>query len=920
MPGPLLATKLRIPPARAVLVPRPHLLARLDEGLARPLILVTAPAGFGKTTLVSTWARACRCPVAWLALEPADSDPARFLAYVVAALQAVDDRLGRSVLDLLRSPQPQAPELEPGLALLINDLAARTDDIVLVLDDYHMIETPAIHRALAFLLAHLPPQAHLAIAGRADPPLPLARLRGRGQLAELHAADLRFTQAEAGEFLRDVMGLELSADDVAALADRTEGWATGLQMAAVSLRGRDRPAAFIREFTGSNRYILDYLLEEVLERQPPATQAFLLRTSLLERLTGPLCAEMLDVGRDPREERPDAAHSSAILAQLERDNLFIVPLDDRREWYRYHRLFADLLQKRLQVTAPATVPALHRRASAWYERHEMPDAAIGHALAARDFEHAAGLIEGTAEAAFMRGEAATVRRWLTALPDSFVHARPALCLLHAGALIVTGGSLQEIQAHLPEPDGLAGELAGKSAAVLSLLVSLRGELPRAAALARQALAQLPQGDSFWHQVTAWTLSRVRLAGGDQAGGLQALDEVAHAAQAGGNVLVAVGALCQVAEQQARRGDLYAAQAIYTQALELARDPFGAPLLMATRPLLGLAETSYQWNDLDAASSGLERAIALAGQWREVAGLLCHVQLARVRQAQGDPAAAREAVRRAQQLALTFDLSDIDDLYVALEAARLQIRQSDLVAAERSAGWLMAPPAAGTLSSEGREFIVAHFRKYIDLLVGWLRVAQRRPIEALALLDPLATDLEAAHRVDLLSEAEVLRALAWHTLGDAGQALAALERVLAITAVGGHIRVFLDPGPQIGALLLRIDALHNPRLVGHRERLRTILDAVAGEPGTAESSGAAADTRPANAPPATRQRSTLPEPLSAREIEVLQLLARGLTTPEIARELVVAPSTVRSHLKSIYGKLGVDRRWAAVARGQELGLV
>jgi LuxR family maltose regulon positive regulatory protein len=919
VPSPLLTTKLHIPPARPVLVPRLHLLARLDEGLARPLILVTAPAGFGKTTLVGTWARACKLPVAWLALEPADNDPARFLAYTVAALQAIDARIGRSVSDLL-TPQPQAPELEPAFALLVNDLAALPGDAVLVLDDYHVIEAPGIHRALAFLLEHLPSQAHLAIASRADPPLPLARLRGRGLLTELHAADLRFTQAEAAEFLSHVMGLELSADDAAALTERTEGWATGLQMAAVSLQGRDNPTAFVQEFAGSNRYVLDYLLEEVLERQPPATQEFLLRTSLLQRLTGPLCAEMLDVGRDPHPECPDSACSTALLALLERDNLFIVPLDDRREWYRYHRLFADLLQKRLQVTAPALMPALHRRASAWFEHHEMPDAAIDHALAAQDFERAVGLIEGVAEAAFMRGEAATVRRWLDGIPDEFVRARPALCVLRAGALLVAGGPLQDIEAHLPKPDELAGELAGKSAAVNSLLASVNGDIARAAELARLALAQLPQGDSFWHQLTAWTLSRIRIAGGDRAGGLQALDEVARASRAGGNVLVAVATLCQVAEQRARRGELYAARAIYAQALELAHDPFGGPIPMATRPLLGLAEMSYQWNDLDAASGDLSRAIALAGQWREVAGMFCYVLLARVRQAQKDPAAAREAIRHAQQLALKFDWSEIDDIYVVLETARLQIRQGDLGAAERSAEWLTAPPVARTLSPEGREFVAAHFRKYIDLLLAWLRVAQDRPAEALAPLDTLAAEMEASGRVDLLSEAEVLRALAWHALGDAEMALAALEHALAVTAAGGHIRVFLDAGPQIGGLLLRIDSLHNPRLVAHRERLRILLDALSGASETLARTAVPAGTGPAGAQPEALRRTALPEPLSAREVEVLQLLARGLSTPEIARELVVAPSTVRSHLKSIYGKLGVGRRWAAVARAQELRLL
>ena len=380
MSTPVLATKLYFPPPRFNAVPRSRLTERLDESLQGKLALISAPAGFGKTTLLSEWASGCGMPAAWLSLDDGDNDATRFLTYLVAALQTVAPDIGEGVLGVLRSPQP--PPIESILTALLNEIALFPDDFILVLDDYHVVGARAVDDALVFLLEHMPPQMHLIVATREDPQLPLARLRARGQLTELRATDLCFTSEESAQFLKGMMSLNLSAGDIAALEDRTEGWIAGLQLAALSMRGREDVPEFIRSFAGDNRYVVEYLVEEVLHRQPELIRSFLLQTSILERLTGPLC----DAVTGQEDGR-------VMLEAVERGNLFVVPLDDERRWYRYHHLFADVLQARLLAEQPDRALTLHQRASAWYERSGSPADAIRHALTAQDFERASGLVE-----------------------------------------------------------------------------------------------------------------------------------------------------------------------------------------------------------------------------------------------------------------------------------------------------------------------------------------------------------------------------------------------------------------------------------------------------------------------------------------------------------------------------------------------
>src|SRR5437660_5899366 len=419
MPTPILATKLYIPRLRPNVVSRSRLIERLNEGLHRKLTLIAAPAGFGKTTLVSAWVAGCDRQVAWLSLDEGDSDPILFLMYLIAALQTIAPNIGEGVLGVLQSPQPPPPDSI--LTALLNDMTTIPDNFVLVLDDYHVLDAKPVDQALTYLVEHLPPQMHLVIATREDPQLPLARLRAQGQLIELRAADLRFTPSEAAEFLNQVMGLNLSAQDIAALEDRTEGWIVGLQLAALSMQGHQDVPGFIRAFAGDHRYIVDYLVEEVLQRQPEPVRSFLLQTSILDRLSGPLCDAV--TGQEEGNARLEA---------LQRGNFFVVPLDDKRHWYRYHHLFAEVLSAHLMAEQPAQVATLHRRASAWYEQHGEVSDSIRHALAAFDFGRAADLVELAVPAMARSRQEATVLGWLTALPDELVRARPVLTVHYAG--------------------------------------------------------------------------------------------------------------------------------------------------------------------------------------------------------------------------------------------------------------------------------------------------------------------------------------------------------------------------------------------------------------------------------------------------------------------------------------------------------
>jgi len=908
MSASLLVTKFHIPPARPRRVPRPRLFEQLNQGLYHRLILVSAPAGFGKTTLLADWLADLRMTishagwpsdgdtiesrVAWLSLDEADNDPARFLAYLAAALGAAE------IPDTEQPPAGLPAEMV--MTTLINQVGAVAGRVILVLDDYHLITDPTVHKVMEFLLEHQPPNLHLVLATRADPPLPLPRLRARGQLTELRQSDLCFTTQEATAFLNQVMGLDLSVADVAALETRTEGWIAGLQLAALSLQGQGpHPTSrseFIQAFTGSHRFVLDYLVEEVLAQQSPDLQEFLLKTSILEQSSGPLCDTIL-------ENRETGSQS--ILERLEAANLFIVPLDAERRWYRYHRLFSDLLRKRLRQTYPDLIPDLHRRASAWHEQQGLMAAAIEHALAAHDFDRAASLVEDNVEATLMRSEIATFLHWVDRLPDEQVRLRPTLCFYHAWAMLMIGRPLEAVEQRLQAAVEAGDLMPGRLAALRAYTLLFQADTDRAAELCRQALTQLPKSDRFLRSIVAWILS---LTGLDPQDGNQALKKVAAMSQEIGNPLIAVTALCHHARLQVRQGRLRQAWEVLERALQLATDSQGRRLPIASKALMGLGELELEWDHLEAAADHLIESIELSRQWSELAAFDAYFPLARVRLAQGDTGAAREALETARQIALKSEATELDDIVADLQLAYLAAVQGDLAAAERWAekrGLIPnVSPGPDPGRGQGQDFVAARLRKYEQLVLARLFLLQNQATEALDLLEPLLALARQLGRVDLTVQIQILRALAFRAAGQRGQALDALAEALSLAEPGGCRRVFLDEGePMAGLLRQAASQGVAPAYVAQ------LLAAF----GSAESAEVGAR-------PLCFSAQSLLEPLSQRELEVLRLLAAGLSNPEIAGELVVAVSTVRSHCKSIYGKLGVHKRWDAVQQAQELGLV
>ncbi len=644
---------------------RPRLLERLDQGLREGsrLILISAPAGFGKTTLLSEWhsSPAGRAyPLAWLSLDTDDNDAVRFLTYFIAALVSVHADVGIETLTLLQSSQP-AP-IKAALVTLINSLASLTTEFVLVLDDYHVIEARSIHQMLTFVLERMPPPMHLVIASRSDPPLPLAGLRARGQLVELRAADLAFAADEVAVFLNQVMDLNLTPEQIVALEASTEGWIAGLQLAALSLQGCSDIPDFIADFSGSQRYILDYLAEQVLQRQSRRLQMFLLQTSILDRMSGALCDAVLQ----------SDVSSQDVLEGLDRANLFLVPLDERREWYRYHHLFAEFLRARLQRAQPEVVCTLHSRASEWFEQNGLTTEAVDHALAAGDFERAARLIEQIGRTVLMRSDMAKPLAWLRALPDELLRSRPRLRLLQAWGALLGRFQVDTAESHLRDAErGLAAEVPGPTAeraniageviALRGLVAVFRGDVQRVAELAEQALEQLPEEDLFLRSVVAFSHGTQHVQDGDAGAAISAYAEAAEIARREGNILITIAAMCQVAEQQILQGRLHQAAETYQQALQWATDRGAQWLSVAGLAWVGIGEVLREWNHLDEATRHLVQGIELSAQWDEALAIDGYISLARVKQAQGDRRGAGDAMLEVKSLAQGSELGPMLDL-------------------------------------------------------------------------------------------------------------------------------------------------------------------------------------------------------------------------------------------------------------------
>jgi LuxR family maltose regulon positive regulatory protein len=902
MAAPILATKLYIPSLRPNVVLRSRLIEQLNEGFAasRQLTLISAPAGFGKTTLVSDWIAGLgrlEPPVraSWLSLDEADSDPARFLTYLVAALQTIASDIGVELLSALQV-SPPAP-IESTLTALINEIAALPDRFILVLDDYHLIEaksvaaSTSVDDALTFLLAHLPAQIYLVITTREDPDLPLARMRARGQLTELRAADLRFTPAEAAEFLNAVMGLQLSSADVAVLETRTEGWIAGLQLAALALRGPLSPqshpadaASFIQSFTGSHHFVLDYLVEEVLRQQPESVQTFLLHTSILDRLCGPLC--------DAVRLAP-AGSSQATLETIERANLFITPLDNDRRWYRYHHLFADLLRQRLGQagaqaagtgTAVRLVAALHTRASQWCEDNGLDLEAFQHAAAAQDVVRAERLVEGAGIPLTFRGAAAPVLRWLESLPDSVLDGRPALWVTYASALFFTGQNsaveqkLRSAEAALALPatllDDQARDLIGRIAALRATLAIMRHDVNAIIAQSRRALDYLRPDNLPVRTGTTYTLGYAYQLRGDRAAASQAYAEVMTIGKSSGESVYTLAATLSMGQVQEADNQLQPAAESYRRALQLAGDP---PRGMAGEVLLGLARIGYEWNDLEAAGQQGQHSLQLARQMENVdTPAACMVFLARLKLAQGEVASAATLLDEAEQFARQHHFADQLTRVAAAQVLTL-LRQ----------GRPEAVAAAAQLAE----------RHALPLSQARVQLAHGNPGAALAALEPARQQAQDRDWADEKLKVLVLQALALQAQGETEPALHVLGEALALAEPGGFIRTFVDEGPAMAALL-RAAVKCSPAQSYIRQLLAAFGQADGGTPII----------------------QALVEPLSERELDVLRLLGTELNGPAMARELQVSLNTLRTHTQNVYAKLGVNNRRAAVRRAEELNLL
>ena len=895
MAASILATKLYIPPPRPNTVPRPRLLAQLDQSHHHKLTLISAPAGCGKTTLLSSWLAQSKIqnpkspiqnPIAWLSLDEADNDPVRFLTYVVAALQTISPAIGQQLAGLLQSPQPPPPSAV--LTSLLNDLTAVPHPFLLILDDYHLIESPPINQALAFLLQHVPPHMHLIIATREDPQLPLARLRGRGQLLELRAQALRFTPDEAAEFLTHSMGLRLTAAEIAALETRTEGWIAGLQLAALSLQGQQGQQAtadFIHSFTGSHHFVLDYLLEEVLHQQPAPIQTFLRHTALLNRLCAPLCDAVLGEG---------TADGQATLAYLERANLFIIPLDNERRWYRYHHLFGDLLRQRLGQSSTADeIAILHGRASLWYEQNGDDLEAFHHATAAHDLDRAAYLIDARGLPLQFRGGAMPILTWLQTLPTAVLDDRPALWVAYASTLLALGrvaGVEEMVQAaekaippnfeaeaqrtggdgeNYQLPMTNSGDLIGRIASIRATVAVTQHNAEGIIAQGERALRYLrPENISIRASIT-WALGYAYYLQGERALAGPAYAEALATCEAIGHKVIAMMSAIGLGHVQEMDNQIPLAAETYHRAIRLGGETPTPPICDA---YLGLGRLHYQWNDLATAEQHILHALPLAHQIETTdRWVACQLVLAQLKLAQGELAQGRALLATASRAVHQHQFGQ--------QVAPLAAVQIQFLLAE------------GQLVAAG-ELVEAHD---LPLSRARLFLAEGEAGQAVAVLGAWRAQMAAKGWADEGLKGMVLQAVAYAALGEEATAVAHLREALATAEPSGFIRLFVDEGRPMAALLARMKE-EGGSLKAYIEQLLAVLGDLSPSP------------------------AGLLEPLSEREVEVLRLVAAGLSNREIGERLFLALDTVKGHNRRIYEKLQVQRRTEAVARGRELGLL
>ncbi|MFN8488906.1 MAG: LuxR C-terminal-related transcriptional regulator [Caldilineaceae bacterium] len=946
----ILATKLYVPPLRLNVVTRPRLIERLNEGLAmgRKLTLISASAGFGKTTLVSEWIANFRLPIldfgltspekesiqnpkskiqnqiAWLALDEGDNDPLRFISYLIAALRTIQAGMGEALLTALQSSQP--PPVDVILTSLLNEISVLPDHFFLILDDYHLIDSQVVDQALAFLVEHQPPQMHLVIATREDPSLPLARLRARGQLTELRTADLRFTPAEAADFLNRMMGLKLSDGDVAALETRTEGWIAGLQLAALSMQGRGDTASFIQAFTGSHRFVLDYLVEEVLQNQSESIRDFLLQTSLLDRFCAALCNAVT--------ERQDGKE---MLDLLEHSNLFLIALDDQRQWYRYHHLFAEVLQTYLREAQPDQVAILHGRASAWFEQNGLRADAIRHALAAKDFERAAGLIE-LAGPATEDGSIQWVTwlGWVKTLPEALIHARPVLNVWYAYALLGRGeleaaasrfqdaerwlepAEPAQVQQETPPVEMVVVDkaqfksLAATIAVGRAYIAQTLGNIPDTVRYASRVL-ELTAADPFRHSQAAMLLGMTYWTSGDLQAAERVFANYTMKLRIAGNLADAISTTAVLADIRKGLGRLQAAIGAVEQCLHFVMDQ-GTPIPFDTADLYrALSELVLEQGNSEVAAQHLQKGKEL-GEKAQLPVLRYRLRIAQARfkQTQADLDGALRLLDEAERLYIRSPLPDFCP--ISAMKARIWVVQGKLT---QALAWVrergLSPDDDLSYLGEFEHITLARI-----LIAQYQSEGRDDSMHAVArLLDRLLQAAEEGGRMGSVIELLVLQALAHqanapNARGDIAPALAPLARALTLAEPEGYVRLFVDKGEPMRLLLS--DFAQSPR----SGRLR-----LSDRPLDVYIDGLLLAFSPAKPAPIQNLKSNIQnllEPLSEYELEVLRLLRTELSGPEIARTRMVSLNTIRTHTQHIYAKLGVNNRRAAVRRAEELGLL
>lgn len=894
--NPLLATKLFIPPAHTRRVPRSRLVERMKATARYPLMLVCAPAGYGKTSLLSEWIPQNEHCVTWFSIDEGDNDPVRYWRHFLAALQTLKPDLCQNARQLLESVQN--PQIEPMLTLVINDLAALDFHFVHVCDDYHLIENAAIHKHMVFLVEHLPPNVHLVLTSRRDPALPLARWRARRQLVEIRSNDLRFTPEESTDFFNRLMQLDLSTGEIEALANRTEGWIAGMQLAALSIKDASDRAGFITAFTGSHRYIIDYLAEEVLNQQTEPVREFLLSTSLLDRMCGALCDAL--TGHDDGQE---------MLERLEQANLFIVPLDENRHWYRFHQLFANVLQAHLKLTHPDRVNEYHRRAAGWFASRGIYPEAVRHALLGEHYELAAQLIEAVAGVLLRQGASVSLILWLDAMPDDLIRSRPVLCLARAWTFhwgpvldVESADEWAELALLAASRDGVPGsEIQGEALAVKTLTTATRSEAARTMDLARAALDNLPL-DSPWRGLMALCLGTSAFDSGDMASAREGLSEALQLSLANGSFYVQLVAASFLADIHVFQGQLTRADEMYRQVLSWANPDL--PQKGDVMAHGGLAAIYYERNQIADALAHVQLGLAqierVGGAWP--AHALFRV-LARIQLAQGDWESALATLERSNKQGVMARVSLVVSQSAALRASVL-LSQGDLPSAR---AWA----ANSGLTADDPEASHPGWREIEYLTLARLLAAEGQPQQAFTLTDRLLDSARSEARLGSVITILVVQCLLAQLLGSTLQALQLLENALELAEPEGYLRVFIDEGVAMHSLILELRSIlaNRQRTHGNHNSQTLLLYVLRLLAGFSSK----------DAPPAPGGER-LAEPLSDRELEVLRLIGVGLSNQEIAGEMVVALSTVKSHINHLYGKLGAHNRVQAVAIARSLGLL